>query len=169
MPLCPGMLMLGALPNPGETVQALKVFLDMAEAPKVEEPKAEEVVLAEEPAAEVPAEEPAQEQAVTSAEFEELKAVNKVLHQHTDSQRDDKTVMAYFICKFLDELEEIFKLEGKCESLAIAEDYLSAARWMQKNFPRKSHQIEEIQKWVDDYVYRPGPSLFDNFKNIFPN
>jgi len=59
-----------------ETVQALKVFLGMAEAaPKVEDPKAEEVVLAEEPAAPQLAEEPAQEQAVTRAEFEELKAI----------------------------------------------------------------------------------------------
>lgn len=105
-----------------------------------------------------------------SIEVEQLKLdyqiAAEVMQKHSAQQREDKTVMANLISKALCEFEEDFRISGVCTSLQVAEDYLTAARWMRAHYERKCNCIEEVQDWVDQYQYKPGPGLFDSFKGL---
>lgn len=102
---------------------------------------------------------------VESVKLEYLMAA-EIMQKHSAQQREDKTVMAEMIRKYLCEFEEDFMRTGVCVSVEAAEDYIYAASWMQANFFRTDHRIYEVQDWVDQYQYKPGPGLFDSFKGL---
>lgn len=57
--------------------------------------------------------------------------------------------MRKFICTWLDEFEARFEREKQADSVTIAEDYVKQATWMQDNFGRKNHSVEQVQRWID--------------------
>lgn len=57
-----------------------------------------------------------------------------------------------FLRVWLCEFEAKWDNDETCDSPEIAMDYIVQATYMRDNFGRKENRIDEVKKWVDDYL-----------------
>lgn len=68
-------------------------------------------------------------------------------------QLESKAQTTYkLLAKHCDEIEATFDNDEQFDSPESAQDYLNSAKWLHDNFGRTNNRIEDVQRWLNEYL-----------------